>query len=251
MKENLIKYAHTIGISLTDSQAGLFEQYMRILQQQNEHTNLTAIRDEDGILSKHFLDSLSVAQAIPKGAKTLIDVGSGAGFPGIPIKIARPEITMKLVESVGKKADFTKLVIHTLGLENIQTLNTRAEDLAQDPVYRETFDVATGRAVANLSTLLEYTLPFLKIGGLFIAQKKTSSHTDNTSTNTDSSEDNEIESAKNALDVLGGTIKSIIPITLPTETGETLGRQLIIIEKIRETPKEYPRRIGKPLKKPL
>jgi 16S rRNA (guanine527-N7)-methyltransferase len=210
-----------------------FETLLTELKAWNAHTNLTAIREDKDIIAKHFADSLSVLQAISNTAKNLIDIGTGAGFPGLPIAIMRPDIAVTLVESVGKKTAFIEHIKKTLALTNVTVINARAEDVAQLPEHREQYDVATARAVAELTTLSEYVLPFIKVGGIFIAQKNVGN--------------DEIVSAENALHILGGKIERQIPITISGLSD----RQLIVIAKIHATPKEYPRHSGIPAKKPL
>lgn len=210
-----------------------FDTYLQELLVWNEKTNLTAIRNPEEIRLKHFEDSLTLLPYIPENTKSLIDIGAGAGFPGLPIKIARPDIYVTLIDSVGKKIDFIKHIIEILKLQNTQALVARAEELGQNPEYREKFDVAVARAVAGLPTLVEYVLPLVKVGGLFIAQKNAGS--------------DEIKNAEKAIEMLGGRIKSEINIDNP----DLPDRLLLIIEKVSPTPQEYPRRTGKPLKNPL
>ncbi len=231
--ETLQKQIEKTGIILSDEQLTQFNTLLQELQNKNKEFNLTAIVETEDIILKHFVDSLSVTPYIPKNTTTFIDVGTGAGFPGLPIKIVRPEINMTLLESILKKTSFVNQVIKTLNLSKIKAINGRAEEAGQDLRYREQFDVAVARAVAELSVLVEYTLPFVKIGGIFIAQKKTAQE--------------EIDKAGKAIETLGGQIKDIIPVTI-------LGlehRQIVIIEKIKETPEKYPRRPGMALKKPI
>ncbi|MCC2630635.1 MAG: methyltransferase GidB [Candidatus Paceibacter sp.] len=231
--DELATNAAKLGIACTASQLEAFSNFLHELQTWNTHTNLTAIRADSDVIIKHFLDSLTVLQAIPQNTKKLIDVGTGAGFPGLPIAIMRPDILVTLVESVGKKTDFLAHSIKTLDLKNVNIINTRAEELAKDPTHRELYDVATARAVAELRVLAEYTLPFIKVGGVFIAQK-----TANT---------NEVELAKNALEILGSEIAQRISILIP----QLSGRELIVIKKLHPTPPDYPRAVGQASKKPL
>jgi len=210
-----------------------FDLYSQELLKWNEMTNLTAITEPEEIKTKHFLDSLTVLDILPENTRTLIDIGSGAGFPGLPIKIARPDVSVTLIEAVGKKVDFLNHLIGKLELKNIQAIHTRAEEIGQLPEYREKYDVATARAVAELKILVEYALPLIKIGGVFIAQKILGTL--------------EVEQAKNAIEILGGKIKEIRDASLPGLEFH----QLVIIEKIKPTPEKYPRRSGMPTKKPL
>jgi len=228
--DELARHADSLGTTL-DTQK--FEIYLQELQAWNAHTNLTAITETSDIVLKHFLDSLTVIQAIPKETQTLIDIGSGAGFPGLVIAIAKPNIHVTLLEAVEKKTSFLNHIVETLELVNVEVIHGRAEDLAKMPEYREQFDVATARAVAKLSVLSEYTLPFVKVGGMLIAQK--------------AHHETELQDAHHALEILGGTIKNTIPVT----TSGLEDRLLIIVEKIKNTPAEYPRRAGVPERKPL
>ncbi len=231
--DNLRDYATHAHINLSDKELQQFEVLLHELIKWNEITNLTAITTPDEVITKHFIDSLSVAQAIPENAKLLIDIGSGAGFPGIPLKIALPHLHVTLLESVGKKTAFHKHIIKELNLKDIVAVHARAEELGVNHAYRESYDVVTARAVARLQTLAEYALPLLKIGGTLIAQKITS--------------EAEIEDARNALETLGGEIETIVPIEIP---GLPV-RHLIVIKKIARTPKEFPRKPGVAKHSPL
>ena len=202
----------------------------------NEKTNLTAIREAKDVWIKHILDSLTILPVLPESAFTMIDIGSGAGFPGLPLKIARPDADIIFLEAVRKKTDFIDHIIEKLGLTEAQTANRRAEDLGRDKDYREQFDVATARAVAYLPTLVEYALPFLKEGGIFIAQK---------GFNENFAE--ELAAADLALKTLGGKVREVREIELPGVDR----RALVIIEKFLPTPAEYPRPDGIPKQKPL
>ena len=231
--DELTNGARALNVDLDSTQISQFEKLMEELKAWNEHTNLTAIRDDEGIIKKHFLDSLSVIQAIPKEAKNLIDVGSGAGFPGLPIAIVRPDLSVTLLEASEKKVEFLKHAVSALGLKNASAVNGRAEDIGKNPEHREKYDVAAARAVAELKVLAEYALPFVKIGGIMIAQK--------------SADSPELENSKNALEILGGSNPKLVPI----EIQGLEPRQLVIISKTKPTPSEYPRRSGMPSKKPL
>lgn len=218
---------------LSQQQLDQLEVLFQELIAWNEHTNITAITNKEEVVVKHFTDALTLLDIIPPGAKNIIDIGSGAGFPGIPLKIARPDMAITLVEAVGKKVEFSNHVISKLNLKNIEAVQARAEELGHDKKYREQFDVAVARAVASLPIVLEYSLPFVKVGGIFIAQK--------------SKGDEEINQSGKALAALGGKIIKTIPINV---TGLE-DRQLIIVEKQTPTPQDYPRRTGVPHKKPL
>ncbi|MBQ2718405.1 MAG: 16S rRNA (guanine(527)-N(7))-methyltransferase RsmG [Clostridia bacterium] len=209
------------------------EAFKNLLVEKNKEFNLTSITDNKEIYIKHFYDSLSGEKFISSGAK-VVEIGSGGGFPSVPLKILRDDIDFTLIESVGKKCNFLNLVKNTFNFENFEVKNARCEDLAKDNIYRENFDFSIARAVANLSTLCEYMLPFVKVGGKMIAYKSVN--------------DEEIENAKNAIDILGGKISEIIKYSLPENMGE---RYLVIIEKIKNTPKKYPRGKGKERSKPL
>jgi 16S rRNA (guanine527-N7)-methyltransferase len=225
-----------IGITLSDYQISLLEEYQRELQDWNDRFNLTAIHEPEKIQVKHFLDSFStllVMNSTPMNR--IIDIGTGAGFPGIPLKILLPETEMVLVDSVGKKMDFCQHIIDHLNLEGVQVIHDRVERLAREGEFREKFDWAVARAVARLSTLVEYMLPFVKIGGGMLAMKGDRGPF-------------EAQQAHQAVSVLGGELQQVKQITLPGVTEE---RFLITIGKRATTPEKYPRRVGVPSKKPL
>lgn len=207
--------------------------FYKLLAETNKITNLTSITEEKEVFIKHFLDSLLGVFAFKKGAD-VIEIGSGGGFPSIPLKIARPDLTFTLVESTGKKCDFLRSAVDKLELRGVKILNIRAEEGGKDKNLREKFDVACARAVARLNTLCEYCLPFVKVGGAFVAYKG------------DAAE--EIEEAENAIKILGGRIKNVSVFELPDGAGK---RNIIEIEKIKPTPSLYPRGNGKERKKPL
>ena len=225
-----------LGIELSPAQLAAFETYARLLREWNERFNLTAITDPEGIQLKHFLDSLSVLKTLPAGPLRLIDIGTGAGFPGLPLKIALgPELTLTLVEATGKKITFLDAVVKELGLQGVTSVKARAEEIGQDPAHRERYDVAVARAVAELPVLLEYLLPAVKVGGRAIAQKGATAPA-------------EAETAHAAARRLGGHLREIIALTLP---GLPDPRHLVIYDKVQATPKQYPRRPGLPSKSPL
>ena len=198
--------------------------------------NLTGITDYDEVNLKHFVDSLTIVRLSDMmKIETLIDVGTGAGFPGIPIKIVFPHIKVVLLDSLNKRLKFLNTVIDELNLESVETLHGRAEDHAKNMQYRERFDLCVSRAVANLSTLSEYCIPFVKNGGTFISYKSSTS-------------DDEIEQSKKAVNILGGEIVKTDKFMLP---GTDMGRSLVMIEKIKNTPGKYPRKAGVPGKEPL
>jgi 16S rRNA (guanine527-N7)-methyltransferase len=231
--DDLVSGAKNVGISLSDKDQAAFSTMLTELKAWNAHTNLTGIKEDTDIIKKHFIDSLSVVQAIPKSTQNLIDIGTGAGFPGLVIAIVRPDIHITLLESVGKKVDYLNHIIQKLQLTNVVALNARAEDIAHTPEYREHFDVAVSRAVAELRTLVEYALPLLKVKGILIAQKNAGTE--------------ELDAALSAIKILGASVTNQIPISIPTLTE----RQLIVITKNTATLPEYPRRSGQPTKKPL
>lgn len=225
-----------IDISLSSYQLSLLEAYQKELDDWNERYSLTAIHEPEKIRVKHFLDSFSpwlVMKDTP--VNRLIDIGTGAGFPGIPLKILLPDTEVVLVDSVGKKTDFCQHIIDKLDLSGIDIILDRVERLARDDQYREVFDWAVARAVARLDTLSEYMLPFVKIGGRMLAMKGDQGPS-------------ETQQAEQAVKLLGGELTQVQRITLP---GVTEDRFLITIEKIASTPEKYPRRVGVPTKRPL
>jgi 16S rRNA (guanine527-N7)-methyltransferase len=233
--ELLKEGAKEYSVILSNEQTDKFSQYARLLVEWNEKINLTAITDPEGIVIKHFLDSLSIAEFIPDETKTLIDVGTGAGFPGIPLKIIRENLKVTLLDSLEKRVKFLNEICNNLKLKDIFSVHGRAEDFGVNKNYRERFDSVTARAVANLPVLLEYCLPFVKIGGMFIAMK-----------GPDGKE--ELKESQKALDILGGEVMDAKIFTLPNSDIE---RYVILIKKCRHTPTNYPRKSGKPTKQPI
>ncbi len=226
--------AEKINISIKEDKVIKFKKYMDLLLEWNKKINLTAITDEDDIILKHFIDSLTIEKYVdPK--QSVIDIGTGAGFPGIPLKIMNDNVEVTLMDSLNKRINFLNEVIKKLDLKNITTIHSRAEDLAKDNNYRERYDVAVSRAVANLSTLSEYMLPFVKVGGKCICMKG-------------SNIDEERKIAEKAINMLGGKIVNIENFKLANTDNE---RNIIIIEKIRKTDSKYPRKAGIPSKEPL
>jgi len=225
-----------IGLRLSEAQLGAFKVYEEELMIWNEKMNLTAIRESGQIRSKHFLDSLTCMLVWGDNRPaSLIDVGTGAGFPGIPLKIVMPQLKLTLVESVGKKVSFCEHIISRLNLDKVDVIKARAEELGQDQKYREKYDWAVARAVANLPILVEYLIPLVRIGGGVIAQKGESGPA-------------EVHKADSAIHILGGHIRQLLPIALPGVVEE---RYLIVIDKKAATPKTFPRHVGIPTKKPL
>ncbi len=210
--------------------------YERELLEWNQKFNLTAIRDVESIRTKHFLDSFSCVLAWKANAPhRLVDVGTGAGFPGIPLKILYPAMQLTLVESVGKKAMFCQHIVRVLGLEGVNVVHSRAEDLGHKTEHRESYDWAVARAVANLNVLSEYLLPLVKVGGIVLAQKGESGPA-------------EAQSAEKAMKILGGKLKQLIPVNLP---GVADDRYLVLVDKVAATPPKYPRSAGMAAKMPL
>ena len=235
--EKLVQDAQTLfNVHLTGRQVIALTTYERELIEWNQKFNLTAIRDVAGIRTKHFLDSFSCVLAWKAAPPAnLIDVGTGAGFPGIPLKIIYPNTKVTLVESVGKKAMFCQHIVSLLGLEGVDVINARAEDLGQTPEHREKYDWGIARAVAKMSVLSEYLLPLVQVGGSMLAQKGESGPA-------------ELHAAENAIKLLGGEVRQLVLVTLPGVVEE---RHLVLVNKIAATPPGYPRKPGVPAKKPL
>ena len=228
--------ANEVGLELTEVQYEQFIKYMRLLQEWNEKINLTAITEDEEVIKKHFIDCIKAfkSDAI-KNAKKIIDVGTGAGFPGLPIAIMNPNVEVTLLDSLNKRINYLNIVIRELGLKNVITIHSRAEDGARKPELREKFDVATSRAVANMAVLSEFCMPYVKKGGYFVALKGPSI-------------DEELNNGSNAIKILGGELKSIIGVSIE-ETD--LKHNIVEIAKIKSCPKTYPRKAGTITKKPL
>ena len=222
------------NIKINDEQIKKFMNYMNLLLEWNEKINLTAITQPEEVKLKHFVDSLTVLKYINDDDK-VIDIGTGAGFPGIPLKIMKENTKITLLDSLNKRINFLNIVIETLNLRNIQAIHGRAEEIARNKLYREKYDVAVSRAVANLSTLTEYMLPFVKVGGKCICMKGANVN-------------EELERAQNAIKELGGEIKRVDNFYLSDNDNE---RNIIVIKKIKETNPKYPRKAGTPSKEPL
>lgn len=225
-----------LGIHLTNSKLNALNRYEEELLDWNTRYNLTAISDPDQVSIKHFLDSLTCLLVLrEKTFKHVIDIGTGAGFPGLPLKIVCPSIQLTLVDSVGKKVDFCNHIVKTLCLEGVEVIQERAENIGKNPEYREKFDWAIARAVAAMSVLAEYHLPLVCIGGSMLAMKGESAPA-------------ETQSAEHALRVLGGHLNRLVPVTLPGVVEE---RYLVVVDKVAASPQKYPRRVGIPGKRPL
>lgn len=225
------------GLELTAGQVEAFELYYQQLIIWNERANLTAITDYEEVQVKHFLDSLSCLQVLttyPPQTR-YIDIGAGAGFPGLPLKIVRPQMRLTLLEATAKKALFLEHIVEKLGLQDVKIIRGRAEELGQQPVHRELHKIALARAVAQLPVLLEYALPLLMIGGIFVAQKGMEI-------------EGEVEAAQPAMEILGGRMREVRAVHLP---GLEALRHLVVVEKVASTPQKYPRRAGIPAKRPL
>lgn len=224
------------GITLTDDQLKQFYDYYKLLIEWNEKINLTAITEFDEVLKKHFLDSIAIVKVIDVNQEaSFIDIGTGAGFPGIPIKIAFPNMKVTLLDSLNKRVIFLEEVISKLQLTGIEAIHGRAEDFAKEGMLRESFDYSVSRAVANLSSLCEFCLPYVKVGGKFISYKSEKAK-------------EEMVASKNAITTLGGSIFACENFSLP---GTDMERNFVVIEKVNPTPAKYPRKAGTPIKKPL
>lgn len=230
--ETLKQGLKAFGIEPRDETIALFSQYEKLLLQWNEKMNLTAITDHEEILKKHFVDSIALSAYIPQGA-SLADVGTGAGFPGVPLRIVREDISVDLMDALQKRVTFLETVTDTLGLSGTKALHLRAEDAGQSPLYREQYDVVTARAVANLTVLCEYCLPLVKCGGVFLAMKGREGR-------------EEVKNAENAIKILGGECLEIRD-TFWEETEHCV----VVVQKKRHTPSKYPRKAGKPQKSPI
>jgi len=234
--QQLEKDLTELGITLTEVQKDRFMTYYKLLKKWNSFMNLTAIIEFDDVMKKHFVDSVSLIKAIDLNEElNVIDIGTGAGFPGIPLKIVFPNLKVTLLDSLNKRIQFLDEVIDILDLENIESIHGRAEDYAKQGTFREQYDLCVSRAVANMTTLSEYCLPFVKVGGKFISYKSEKLT-------------EELEQAKKAIDILGGKVNSQVEFHLPDSD---IYRNLFIIDKVSATPNKYPRKAGLPSKEPL
>ena len=235
--ETFIAQCAAHGLVLNDQQIAQFERYFQLLVEWNEKMNLTAITQREEVYLKHFYDCLMALWNMPleEYALQLCDVGAGAGFPSIPLKIAHPELQVTIVDSLQKRLTFIEHLAEELGLEGVSCVHGRAEDVGQNPAYRGQFDIVTARAVASLNVLAEYCLPLVKIGGQFLALKAQKS-------------DQELEEARAAIRILGAKLIKVTEDQLPVEAAD---RRYILIQKTKETPNKYPRKAGKPAKNPI
>lgn len=228
------KYSKKLDMEINDNQIDKFYKYMEILLEWNQKINLTAITDYEEIILKHFIDSLTIAKYIDKNSY-LVDVGTGAGFPGIPLKIVREDIEVVLLDSLNKRIMFLNEVINELDLKNIEAVHSRVEEFGRNKKYREKFDVATSRAVANLSTLSEYMIPLVKVGGKCVCMKG-------------KEVEQELQDAQNAINMLGGKVVEKVEFQL---LDNDINRSIIFISKVKSTPSKYPRKPGTPSKEPI
>ena len=225
-----------LDIQLTEEQYRQFDEYYEMLVEWNKVMNLTGITEYEEVNEKHFVDSLTIVKSVDMNkVESIIDIGTGAGFPGIPLKIAFPHLKITLLDSLNKRINFLNAVIEKIGLEDIQTIHGRAEDFARKPEHREQYDLCVSRAVANLSTLSEYCLPFVKIGGQFVSYKSGEIET-------------ELKEAKTAINVLGGKTADTIIFQLP---GSDISRSFVKIKKVKATGKKFPRKAGLASKEPI
>ncbi len=234
--ELMKRAADEASVELSENQYEQFIKYMRLVQEWNEKINLTAITEDNDFIKKHFIDCIKAfkSEAIVN-ANTIIDVGTGAGFPGVPIAILHPKAKITLLDSLNKRINFLNTVVRELGLTNVTTIHSRAEDGARNPQLREKFDVATSRAVANMAVLSEFCMPYVKKGGYFVALKGPAI-------------DEEMQNGKNAISILGGELENIIEVSIE-ETD--LKHNIVEIKKVKNCPKIYPRKAGTVNKKPL
>lgn len=236
MSQRFKKMLQALDIRYTDEMLIQFEEYYKILIEWNKVMNLTGITEYDEVILKHFIDSLSIVKVVDmKKISNMIDVGTGAGFPGVPIKIVFPHIKIILLDSLNKRVNFLNLVIDKLELKDISAIHGRAEDFARQSEYREKYELCVSRAVANLASLSEYCLPFVKNEGNFVSYKSGNNQ-------------EELEKSKNAIKILGGEVKCVNIFCLPESD---ITRSLVVVNKIHKTDKKYPRKAGTPTKEPL
>lgn len=234
--DNFRNKINMLHINLNNTQIEQYVTYYEMMVEKNKVMNLTAITEFDEVIDKHFIDSLSIVKCIDvHNVQSVIDVGTGAGFPGIPLKIAFPHLKLTLLDSLNKRVNFLNDVVHALGMNDVVTCHGRAEDYGRRKEFREQYDLCTSRAVANLSTLSEYCIPFVNIGGQFISYKS-------------GNVDNELNASRHAIQLLGGELRDICNYQLP---GTDFSRTLITVKKVKPTAKKYPRKAGTPSKEPL
>lgn len=232
LKEKLQK----LNIEINDTQKEQFDTFYDMLVEWNKVMNLTGITEYEEVIEKHFVDSLSIVNILDLNKiETVVDIGTGAGFPGIPLKIAFPHLRITLLDSLNKRIKFLDAVIEELGLDNINTIHGRAEDYARQKEYREEYDLCVSRAVANLATLSEYCLPYIRLGGIFISYKS-------------GDIEEELSHSRKAIDILGGTLDDVVKFQLP---GTDINRSFVKIIKVKNIAKKYPRKAGLPSKEPL
>lgn len=231
----LINTLSAWNFSLTDKQIQQLDLFYELLIEKNKVMNLTAITEFDEVIVKHFADSLSICTVLPESVNTVCDLGTGAGFPGIPMAIAYPNLQFTLIDSLNKRIKFLQEVVDALGLTNVTLVHARAEEAGRNKIYRENFDLVVSRAVANIATLSEYCLPLVNIGGYFISFKS-------------GDVDSEIEASGSAIKKLGGSMEQPVYFTIPNTD---ISRSFLLINKVKNTPKAYPRKAGTPSKEPL
>ncbi|MGL4874536.1 MAG: 16S rRNA (guanine(527)-N(7))-methyltransferase RsmG [Clostridium sp.] len=234
---NIMKTAaDEVSMDFNEEKYEKFIKYMRLVQEWNQKVNLTAITEDNQFITKHFIDCIKAFKSSElKNAKTIIDVGTGAGFPGLPIAIMNEDVEVTLLDSLNKRVNFLNLVVKELGLKNVVTIHSRAEDGARQKELRENFDVATSRAVANMAVLSEFCLPYVRVGGFFVALKGPAI-------------EEELASSKNAIGTLGGRLARIDETVVE---GTDLNHNIVVVEKVKECPKTYPRKAGNVTKKPI
>lgn len=225
-----------VGLDLTEKQYNQFIKYMKLLQEWNEKINLTAITEDEEVIKKHFIDCIKAFKSnAVKNAKSIMDVGTGAGFPGLPIAIMNPDINVTLLDSLNKRINFLNTVVSALELKNVITIHSRAEDGARKPEFRESFDVATSRAVANMAVLSEFCLPYVKVNGHFVALKGPAI-------------EEELRDGQKAISTLGGKLENIIEVNIEESD---LKHNIVEVKKVNKCPKTYPRKAGTINKKPI